>query len=158
MLIVLLAAAAVILIIVFHTVRKHKGIIKVDGKMGFGDAVEFKHHFETPESKRAVLIVTDMTGKVRRIDLDIYGSFFVGRSEQINNLSFDDPKLSRQHFVIEAEDDCFYISDLSSTNGTYLNGVRLISKRMLSINDSVTAGNEKFVFNSAGSNQPPGTG
>lgn len=145
--IVLLVVAVVAVVIFFSTLKGRKSIITVDGKIGYGDAVEFKHHFETPpDSKRASLIVTDMTGAARQIELDIYGSFFVGRSEEINNLSFDDGKLSRQHFVIEADDDGFYISDLNSTNGTFLNGVKLVNKRKLNDKDTIKAGNEKFVF------------
>ena len=145
--IVLFVIAVVAVVIFFSTLKGRKSIITVDGKIGYGDSVEFKHHFETPpDSKRASLIVTDMTGAARQIDLDIYGSFFVGRSEEINNLSFDDGKLSRQHFVIEADDDGFYISDLNSTNGTFLNGVKLVNKRKLTDKDTIKAGNEKFVF------------
>ncbi|MCL1834983.1 MAG: FHA domain-containing protein [Oscillospiraceae bacterium] len=145
LLLIILAVAALALVLIF-TIKKHRGVVQVDGKIGFGDAVEFKHHFTTPDSARATLVVTDMAGNANKIDLDIYGSFFVGRSEQINNLSFDDGKLSRQHFVIEADADGFFISDLNSTNGTYLNGVPLAGKRKLNGNDVITAGNEKFVF------------
>ena len=142
----LVAAAVIIWLVIYNTLKKRRGLVKVDGKISFGDAVEFKHHFETPDSKRASLVVTDMAGNARRIDLDIYGSFFVGRSEKQNNLSFDDEKLSRQHFVIEAGDDGFFITDLNSTNGTHLNGVAISNKRRLRDNDVITAGHEKFVF------------
>ena len=148
LLIVLLAGAAIAWRIVYNTLKKRKGLVKVDGKIGFSDALELKHHFETPDSKRAALVVTDMAGQARRVELDIYGSFFVGRSEKLNNLSFDDEKMSRQHFVIEAGDEGFFVADLQTTNGTFLNGVKLSAKRRLEDGDAVTAGQEKFVFSS----------
>ena len=144
----LVVAAVIIWLVIYNTIKKRKGLVKIDGVIGFGDAVEFKHHFETPESKKASLIVTDIAGRAQRIDLDIYGSFFVGRSEQQNNLSFEDEKMSRQHFVIEANGDGFFLSDLNSTNGTNLNGVAINGRRRLQDNDVITAGHEKFVFSS----------
>jgi len=145
----LVVAAVIIWLVIYNTIKKRKGLVMVDGVIGFGDAVEFKHHFETPESKRASLVVTDMTGKAQRVELDIYGSFFVGRSEQQNNLSFNDEKMSRQHFVIEANEDGFFLTDLNSTNGTNINGVPVSGRRRLNENDVITAGHEKFVFTGA---------
>ncbi|MCL1880457.1 MAG: FHA domain-containing protein [Actinomycetia bacterium] len=98
----LIIAILIILLVVFRVVRKHKGIVKVDGKIGFGDAVEFKQHFSTPESDQICLIVTDARGKSTKVALDIHKSVFVGRSQE-NNLSFDDDRLSRQHFAIELQ-------------------------------------------------------
>ena len=140
-----IAAIVVILLIVFRVLRKHKGLIRVNGKLSFGDATEFKHHFETPETVSASLIVTDMKGDAYKVDLEINNSIFVGRSK-INNISFDDTKMSRQHFAIEVDQGEYFIMDLQTTNGTFLNGVRISGRRKLENNDVITAGNEKFVF------------
>lgn len=148
LLVALLAGAAIIWAVIYHTLKKRRGLVKVDGKISFGDAVELKYHLKTPESKHASLTVTDMAGVTKKIDLDIYASFFVGRSEQCNNLSFDDGKMSRQHFVIEAGEDGFFLTDLQTTNGTYLNGVKIGNKRRMEENDIIVAGQEKFVFTS----------
>ncbi|MDR1571430.1 MAG: FHA domain-containing protein [Clostridiales Family XIII bacterium] len=145
-LIVAIAAIALIALRVSYSVlRKRKGLVKIEGKVGFGDAVEFRHEFETPETKRLCLIVTDTRGDAQKVELDVNKSAFVGRSKT-NNLSFDDDSMSRQHFVIEADGDAFFVTDLQTTNGTFLNGVRLSGKRRLEHNDVITAGREKFVF------------
>ena len=143
--VVFIAAIAVVIFIVFRMIRKRKGLVKVDGKISFGEAVEFKHRFKTPETSKASLIVTDMKGETHRVDLEINKSLFVGRANS-NNLSFDDTKMSRQHFAIEVQNGEYYISDLKTTNGTFLNGVKVAGKRKLENNDVITAGNEKFVF------------
>jgi hypothetical protein len=145
-----IAVIVIIARVIFRVIRKRKGLIKVDGKIGFGDAVEFKHHFETPETSVASLIVADAKGNAHRVDLEINKSLFIGRSKG-NNLSFDDTKMSRQHFVIEVENGEYYLSDLQTTNGTFLNGIKVLSRRKLENNDVITAGNEKFVFK-AGTN------
>jgi len=147
--VVFIVVIAVIILLVFRTIRKRAGLIKVEGKIGFGEAAEFKHHFTTPETHPATLIVTDVKGNAYKIDLEINKSFFVGRAK-INNLSFDDKKMSRQHFAIEVEEGEYYLLDLGTTNGTFLNGVRITGKRKLVNNDVITAGNEKFVFKTGG--------
>jgi Mg-chelatase subunit ChlD len=135
----------IILLVVFRVLRKRKGLIKVDGKIGFGEAVEFKHHFATPDSRSLRLIVIDIQGTATQVDLDVSSSVFVGRSKT-NNLSFDDAKMSRQHFVVEAADEGFYVSDLNSANGTFVNGQRLTERCLLKDGDTISAGHEKFVY------------
>ncbi|MDR0519112.1 MAG: FHA domain-containing protein [Clostridiales Family XIII bacterium] len=142
---VLIAGIAIIVLLALRYIRKRGGLIRVDGKIGFGDMAEFKHHFSTPDTGDVSLVVTDTRGKSQRVDIGIEKSFFVGRSG-INNLSFDDDKMSRQHFVIEAEGDDYFITDLNTTNGTFLNGVPVKARRKVSNKDVITAGREKFVF------------
>jgi Mg-chelatase subunit ChlD len=146
--VLLIVALLVVGLIVYRVLKKRKGLVKVEGAIGFGDAVEFKQHFSTPSSKQVRIVVTDTLGNETPVDFEVFGSIFVGRSNT-NNLSFDDSKLSRQHFVIEAEGDNFYLSDLNSSNGTCLNGVRIAAKCPLAPGDVITAGNEKFVFQGA---------
>ena len=70
---------------------------------------------------------------------------FIGRSD-ICNIYFDDERLSKQHFVIEVTKMACYIEDLESTNGTFVNGVKMTNRRMLLDGDIITAVREKFVF------------
>jgi Mg-chelatase subunit ChlD len=146
---VLILAAFILYVLVKRMLNKHKGLVKIDGKIGFGDAVEYRHRFETPETKTVRLVVTDIKGAANEVVLDINKSVFIGRSD-INNLSFDDEKMSRQHFTIEIDGNDFYITDLETTNGTFLNGVQIFGKRRLSENDVITAGMEKFIFRPVG--------
>jgi hypothetical protein len=143
--VLLIIALAVAMAVAFVVIKRHRGLVKVEGRIGFGDAVEYQQHFSTPESDQISLIVTDTSDEATRVVLNINKSIFVGRSKE-NNLSFDDDKLSRQHFAIELEDGVFYLLDLESTNGSYLNGVPVRGRRRLEVNDVITAGNEKLVF------------
>jgi hypothetical protein len=143
--VVLLIGIIIVVLIVIGYFKKRRGLIKIEGRIGFGDAVEFKQRFSTPSTGAVTFIVTDTTGASRRVDADINKSFFVGRSG-INNLSFNDDKMSRQHFVVETEGGAWYITDLGTTNGTYLNGVPVKNRREIKNNDVITAGREKLVF------------
>ncbi|MDR1422289.1 MAG: FHA domain-containing protein [Coriobacteriales bacterium] len=148
--VLLLMVIIVILLIVFRALRRRKGLVKVDGKISFGDAVEFKHHFETPKTRSIRLLVIDAKGMGTQVDLDAESSVFIGRAKS-NTLSFDDTKMSRQHFVIEAADEGFFVTDLESANGTFVNNDRLKEKRLLQEGDTITAGHEKLVYQGFGS-------
>lgn len=97
------------------------------------------------DSKLIRLTITDRTGAIRDVEWNVEGSLFIGRSN-ICNIYFDDERLSKQHFVIEVTKMGCYIEDLESTNGTFVNGVRMTNRRMLLDEDVITAGREKFVF------------
>lgn len=98
-----------------------------------------------PDMKSICLTITDRAGTIRDVDWNVEGSLFVGRSD-ICNIFFDDERLSKQHFVIEVTKMACYIQDLESTNGTFVNGVKMMNRRMLLDGDVITAGREKFVF------------
>lgn len=100
------------------------------------------------DTKLIRLTITDRSGAIRDVEWNVEGSLFVGRSN-ICNIFFDDDRLSKQHFVIEATKMGCYIEDLESTNGTYVNGVKMGTRRMLLDGDTITAGREKFVFHVA---------
>lgn len=97
------------------------------------------------DSKLIKLTITDRTGAIRDVEWNVEGSLFIGRSD-ICNIYFDDERLSKQHFVIEVTKMACYIEDLESTNGTFVNGVKMMNRRMLLDGDIITAGREKFVF------------
>lgn len=97
------------------------------------------------DSKKIRLTITDRAGVIKDVEWNVEGSLFVGRSD-ICNIYFDDDRLSKQHFVVEVNKMGCYIEDLESTNGTYVNGVKITSRRMLLDGDMITAGREKIVF------------
>jgi pSer/pThr/pTyr-binding forkhead associated (FHA) protein len=84
-------------------------------------------------------------GNVGDVEIQIEGSYFVGRSP-INNLYFEDNLLSKQHFVLEMTKMGCYIEDLQTKNSTFVNSVRISGRRKLTEGDVITAGREKFVF------------
>lgn len=75
-------------------------------------------------SRKVRLTITDRAGVIKDVEWDVEGSLFIGRSD-ICNISFDDERLSKQHFVIEVNKMGCYIEDLESTNGTFVNGVKI---------------------------------
>ena len=62
--------------------------------------------------------------------------FILGRSKSQADLVLDDANVSRQHAAIERVGDAWYLADLGSTNGCYIEGQR-ISRRALADGDVI---------------------
>ncbi len=102
-------------------------------------------HFQQAPTKNITLEVSNSAGASKQVTLPINKTMFVGRSD-ICNVTFDDPRMSRQHFVIEDTANGFCISNLSEGGRTFLNGVPIDGKRQLSHGDKIEAGSHSIVF------------
>lgn len=143
---ILIGVTIVILLIVYAVVRSHGGIVeRGDGKKGFANATMVTVGISTPKTKKILLTMSDSYGKRKEIVCNIDSSIFVGR-EKMCEIHTDDDKMSRQHFVIESTQLGFFITDLDTTNGTFVNGTKLTKRQMLSEGDTISAGRETFVF------------
>ncbi len=60
--------------------------------------------------------------------------------EPMNDIVISDPQISRQHARITRQGQAFVIEDAGSTNGTFVNGVRLKSPHTLEPNDVIGLG------------------
>jgi len=85
-----------------------------------------QRHLTTPEQRdRALLVRTDAqnAGQVLKLDGPRYG---LGRHPD-NQACIDDDGISRYHARITVEADKYWVEDLGSSNGTYINGRRVTS-------------------------------
>jgi pSer/pThr/pTyr-binding forkhead associated (FHA) protein len=57
-----------------------------------------------------------------------------------NDIPLQDTQASRQHAEISQQGEQFFIRDLGSTNGTFVNGERLTAPRLLQPGDQVRVG------------------
>ena len=72
-------------------------------------------------------------------------SVIAGNSDAVD-LKLSNRFMSRRHFQVHFETDVFYLSDLGSTNGTFVNDIRLESRQRLNSNDMVRVGWNEFRF------------
>lgn len=82
----------------------------------------------------------------------------VGR-DAAADIVIDTPNVSRQHARIEATADGWYITDLGSTNGTWLNGDRVTGRMLVKAGDDVRVGPHRLTLDADGrveSNQRAG--
>ena len=70
----------------------------------------------------------------------------IGRSKRCH-VFIDDPFLSKNHARVFLKDGSFYVEDLGSTNGSFLNGRRLGSQPVrIKDSDKLSFGNISFIF------------
>lgn len=73
------------------------------------------------------------------------GNMLIGRSPECD-IFIEDDKISRKHCIIEAfARDLVFISDLASTNGTHINGMRVRSTK-LKDKDRIQIGGTTLLF------------
>jgi len=73
-------------------------------------------------------------------------TFCLGRSKD-NNVVFNSAKVSRRHALVHAQGGSdFYLVDLGSSNGTHLNGRRVIQPVSLQHGDVIQIGEQSLVF------------
>jgi adenylate cyclase len=71
----------------------------------------------------------------------------LGRSDR-NTIVLDDDLASRSHAMLQrSETGAFYITDLGSSNGTFVNGARVSVPLILRSGDRITIGSHEMVFN-----------
>lgn len=105
-----------------------------------------------------MLVLTVLQGpdKGRRFDLPDNEPQMIGRSSE--SLPLSDQTISRRHAELTPEGDGrWYIRDLKSANGTFVNGVRVNDRRMLRPGDQIRTGASLIVFGEDnGSSSPIG--
>jgi pSer/pThr/pTyr-binding forkhead associated (FHA) protein len=72
-------------------------------------------------------------------------ALMIGR-DPANDLVIDHKLASRRHARFEQDESGFYIRDLDSTNGTYLNGQRINGAQLLRNNDEVWVADTVMIF------------
>jgi pSer/pThr/pTyr-binding forkhead associated (FHA) protein len=69
----------------------------------------------------------------------------IGR-DPVNDIQIDNAAVSRCHAEIYRQDYPYYIEDMKSTNGTYINGSFLNWKGALNHHDKITIGKHTLLF------------
>ncbi len=99
---------------------------------------------EVPPATRLQLEV--VAGNAAGTAVDVQERLVFGRQTEGDGQLGNDPELSRHHAEISRQPTGEYqLQDLSSTNGTYLNGTRLTEPTVLSLGDGIELGTTKLV-------------
>jgi hypothetical protein len=76
---------------------------------------------------------------------DLFGGLSIGRSPQAD-VRIEDRFASQLHARLYSRNSAYYVEDLGSTNGTFLNGQRVNGAAPLSDLDEVRIGDTEFRF------------
>jgi len=92
-----------------------------------------------------------------RFELDAgAGALFLGR-EAGNRIQLHDTEVSRRHAEIRCQGEKFFLADLSSSNGTFVNNQRVDEKELAS-GDQVQLGRTVMLFTGPGDSGPQNIG
>ena len=77
----------------------------------------------------------------------IEGDINLGRSSR-NDIVIKDKFVSKNHLLIREKNQRYYLEDLGSANGTFLNGVKVDSNEFIELqnNDKIGVGFIQFIF------------
>lgn len=119
-----------------RTVFEEEATVLEDGTELDEDRTRF---YEEPEAK---LIVVKSEGLEGEIILE--EETVIGREEDAD-ITVEDNRLSRKHCKIVLQEGQYVITDLGSSNGTFVNGAK-ISEKTLENGDQIQAGSNIFKF------------
>jgi two-component system, NtrC family, sensor kinase len=93
-----------------------------------------------------VLILTVIQGpdKGKRFQLPPHEPQLLGRSSEA--LPIEDTTVSRRHAELTPDAGEWYLRDLDSQNGTYVNGSRIFERTKLRLGDQIRTGSTVFVY------------
>ncbi len=73
------------------------------------------------------------------------GETLVGRGSRVA-FFLDEPSVSREHALIRRLGDTVSVTDLTSSNGTFVNGERVVKTRALELGDTIKLGAAELKF------------
>lgn len=86
----------------------------------------------TANGPNATLVIANAATGVSEFTLQSRTQYFIGRSPACD-IVIDLPVVSRRHAQISYHDGAFFVTDLDSRNGTYVNGKRLQPQEEVSL-------------------------
>ena len=98
------------------------------------------------DDQQAYIISNLATGKSKSLH-STDGLWTIGRDPRQSDIAVQDKRLSRCHAAVQySQEQGFVISDLESTNGTYVNGEKLQRVYALRDGDRIRIGSSLFYF------------
>jgi len=94
------------------------------------------------------LTVTQGPDRGKRFELPANEPQLIGRSSEAIRLT--DKTISRRHAELTPDSGRWWVRDLNSQNGTYVNGVRISQRTELHFGDQLRAGSTLFLFGAPG--------
>ncbi|MEZ6059470.1 MAG: FHA domain-containing protein [Planctomycetaceae bacterium] len=92
-----------------------------------------------------MVAVLQPTGKGKLIPVD-RAVVLVGRSADCDAVITHSQKISRKHCCLVQADDRYFVRDLGSMNGVWLNGKRVTQEALLTGGDKLSIGDVEFLF------------
>ncbi|GFI19437.1 hypothetical protein IMSAG249_02445 [Lachnospiraceae bacterium] len=95
------------------------------------------------------IVLTDMDSPSRTFQMPLNNSVLIGRGKGECDIVIDhdsNKTVSRKHCRIDVKNGCFFVTDLQSGNGTYVNGSKILSETEIFSGNILKLGNVKLKF------------
>jgi pSer/pThr/pTyr-binding forkhead associated (FHA) protein len=115
-----------------------------DLRAGRGESVRESEAAPAPPP-RGILVAEKGAGLGSGTAYEVDGALTIGRSPQ-TDVQISDPFASARHARVYEQEGVFYVEDMGSTNGTYLNGRRLGTGELLHVADKIRIGDTEFRY------------
>lgn len=102
---------------------------------------ELNGHTGKPSAASLVVLAADEnSGLLPKTRIELPETTTIGRSGNHNTIVIQEAFVSAEHALIQLYDNGYWISDLNSTNGTMVNGVRIEDETLLQSGDEIKIG------------------
>jgi pSer/pThr/pTyr-binding forkhead associated (FHA) protein len=112
------------------------------------DAVQSAQQTQAkPRGTKARLVLLDPAGSMLSggTSYRVVGNMTIGRGPDCS-IVIEDPSVSAVHARLEPRNHAWYVSDLGSTNGTFVNNRRVVDSAYIEADDIVQFGRMMFQF------------
>jgi pilus assembly protein CpaF len=92
-----------------------------------------------------IFLIQNKDGKIKRLDVE-KDEIAIGRLSSANDVVLPEGIVSKRHARMYVKDEQYYIEDLKSTCGTFVNGFRIEQPRPLDVGDKLYIGDYVVSF------------
>lgn len=92
-----------------------------------------------------IFLIKNKDGKQKRVDVE-KDEIAIGRLSSANDVVLPEGIVSKRHARMFVKDEQYYIEDLKSTCGTFVNGFRIDAPRPLDVDDTIYIGDYEVSF------------
>ncbi len=100
---------------------------------------------DSPQIKQKTALLVANVGGPQSKTISVGQQVTIGR-DLTNTVTLDDSSVSAVHASIVAKDNHYVITDLGSTNGTYVNGERINGQAILHSGSEIRIGRTRLMF------------
>lgn len=101
-----------------------------------------------PDVTGRLLALSPIDSRSRELSLGLKEQVLIGSDEALNDFVVSAATVSRRHASIMLRGEHFLVRDLNSTNGTFVNGRRIVAPTLMQNGDELRFGAVRFVFSS----------
>lgn len=134
-----------LLILLYYFLFRVIKLISKDLRKPSNLAAQQKSDYLVHEEQGKLVVVDHGSLKLRKRQFILGNTISIGRSEQ-NEVMIDDAFVSHEHAIINKTKQGYWLTDLKSTNKTYLNNQPVITEILLKNGDLIKIGAVTFRF------------